>query len=701
MKFIGYLPELNTIKGVKLFNTPQGSSWFPSLVTGAILGFMTLLSGCGGGGASGGMTGSSTVTTPTLSVVLTDASGATINSVPSGGSATVTATLRDSSGLPAANAVVLFAVDATYGTFTPTTGTALTDALGKASVTLKADSLNSGATAIKASSQVGTATVTGSVNFQVGVSNLTLSALTFGVTTLSAYGTTSVNVTATSNGAPYTTPMTVTFSSPCASAGKAILTASATTLNGTATVSYRDNGCAGTDIVTATLMTGASTSGTLTVSAPALGSLQYVSALPTTITLKGTGGLGMQETSILTFKLVDTGGNPLPGKTVYFSLNTTVGGITLSAPSSISGADGTVVVTVSAGTAPTPVRVTASTVSPALTTQSDQLTITSGIPSQAGFSLSASVWNIEGWRYDGETTSINARLADHFGNPVPAGTAVTFISEGGSVQGSCTTNATGACSVTMTSQNFRPTDGRVTVLAYAVGEEGFVNNDANYLFSSNTEWNSTTWREFPFLSANLAGNDLPEAYIDFNENGVRDATETYLDFNASAGNGAYDGPNGKYDGILCDTSIPGLLCNTQTVHVRGSQIIIFSDSFALNSKSIPAFDMISPASLDFGTECGSTLSVTLTIKDKNNNPLPAGTTVAVTADNGTITSGASFSIEDSIKAGGTKYTIGIKDDGTVDATTLVCKDTTSSGRLYVKITTPNGNITEDSIPVIN
>lgn len=655
------------------------------------------------------MTSSTTVAAPTLTVVLTDTSGATINSVPSGGSASVTATLKDGSGLPVANAVVLFAVDAAYGTFTPTTGTALTDALGKASVTLKADSLNSGATAITASSQVGSTTVTGSVNFQVGASNLSLSALSFGVTTLSAYGTTSVTVTVNSNGAPYTTPMAVTFSSPCASAGKAVLTASATTLNGVATVSYRDNGCAGTDVVTAALMTGALASNTLTVTAPSIGSLQFVSALPTTITLKGTGGLGMQETSILTFKLVDTGGNPLSGKTVEFRLNTTVGGITLSAPSSISGADGSVVVTVSAGTAPTPVRVTASTVSPVLTTQSDQLTITSGIPSQAGFSLSASVHNIEGWRYDGETTTITARLADHFGNPVPAGTAVTFISEGGSVQGSCTTNATGACSVTMTSQNFRPTSqltwdkktktyvltsGRVTVLAYAIGEEGFVNIDANYLFNDKLEWNPTI-------------DDLGEAFLDINEDGVYNpGVETYLDFNAGLVNGQYDGPNGKYDGILCDTAIAGL-CNKQTVHVRGSQTIIFSDSFAMSSKSIPVFNMIFPASLDLATApgatidpvtggaCGGTLSVTLTIKDKNDNPLPAGTTVAVTADNGTITSGASFSIEDSTAVGGTPYTISIKGDGTGSP----CADTTLSGRLSVKITTPNGNITEDSILV--
>lgn len=657
-------------------------------MTAFFFALLTLLSGCGGGGASSATpakaAASAATATPTLSLVLTDASGATISSVPAGGSATVTATAKDASGAPAANAVVTFTVDATYATFTPTTGTALTDASGKASVSLKANSFNSGATTITADSQVGSTAVTGTVNFQVGAPNITMSALSFGTPVLSAYGTTSVNVTVNNNGVPYTTPMTVTFSSPCASAGKAVLTASATTVNGNATVSYRDNGCAGTDTVTATLMTGISVANTLTVTAPSIGSLQFVSAQPTTITLKGTGGLGMQETSTLTFKLVDTGGNPLSGKTVNFSLNTTVGGITLSAPSSISGADGTVVVTVSAGTAPTPVRVTASTTSPSLSTQSDQLTITSGIPSQAGFSLSASTHNIEGWGYDGVTTSITARLADHFSNPVPDGTAVTFISEGGNIQGSCATTG-GACSVTLSSQNFRPTNGRVTVLAYAIGEEAFVNNDGNYLFSSSTEWNP-------------AVDDLGEAYLDINEDGVYNAgVETYIDFDS---NGAYTAKNGKFDGILCDTTIAGL-CNKQTVNVRGSQVIIFSGSFATGTIISPASLDLDPAGEDAAVDgCNANIkTVTLTIKDVNNNPLPAGTKIEIKTDNGTIKSETSGVIEDSTAVGGTSYIVRIVADGTL--TGGVCSDTKSSGTLDVKITTPKGNITTASIPVIH
>ena len=135
----------------------------------------------------------------------------------------------------------------------------------------------------------------------------------------------------------------------CATSGKATISSSATTVAGTATGSYRDNGCAGTDTVTATASGGSST-GTLAVSAPAIGSLQFISASPTTISLKGIGGT---ETSQVTFKVVDAGGNPLSGKTVSFGLSTTIGGITLtpagSPSTAVSDNNGLVVITVNAG----------------------------------------------------------------------------------------------------------------------------------------------------------------------------------------------------------------------------------------------------------------------------------------------------------------------------------------------------------------
>src|SRR5206468_6170636 len=131
----------------------------------------------------------------------------------------------------------------------------------------------------------------------------------------------------------------------------------------------------------------------------------------------------------------------------------------------------------------------------------------------------------------GQTAVLTARLADHFGNTVPDGTAVNFITEGGSIGSSCTTT-TGSCTATFTSQNLRPTNGRVSVLAYAVGEEGFSDTDGDGLADKVPN---------ELVDANGVSTDMPEAFLDSNENGVRDGGETFIDFN---NNGNYDAADG-------------------------------------------------------------------------------------------------------------------------------------------------------------
>ena len=212
-------------------------------------------------------------------------------------------------------------------------------------------------------------------------------------TTLSAGGSTSVTVTlVTSTGAPYTTSTAVTFTSDCAAQGLATLTSPVSTSNGSATSTYTAIGCSITDTITATATLGSSilaASGTLAVEAAELGSIQFVSASPTVIALKGTGGAGLQETSIVTFKLINETGGPVAGQTVDFSLSTEVGGITLMPASGETGFDGKVATIVQSGTVATPVRVIALANGNTIQTQSDQLTITTGIPVDGGLSLSA------------------------------------------------------------------------------------------------------------------------------------------------------------------------------------------------------------------------------------------------------------------------------------------------------------------------
>ncbi len=658
-------------------------------------------------------TGATTVGVGSIAMTMTDpATGATITSISTSSNALVKATVLNANGAAVPNAIVTFTTDPAYGAFSGGANTALTNASGVASVTLTTSNTSGGAAAVTASATVAGAAVTGSVNYAVGASTLTLSPISLPTGTLSAYGTASVSVNVLNNGVPYTTPLTVKFTSACAAVGKATLTASVTTVNGKASASYLDNGCNNPnpgDTITATLLNGVTATGILPVGAPALGSIQYVSTVtnpattPPTITLKGTGGTNRSETARVTFKVVDSAGNPVGNTLVNFALNTSVGGLTLSSASATSDpTTGYVVTNVIAGTFSTAVRVSATTGT--LSTQSDQLVISTGIPAQDSFSLTASIHNLEGWNYDRENSTIYANLADHFHNPVPDGTAVYFTTEGGSVVPSCITVG-GSCSVVWSSQDLRPTNGRSTVLARATGEEAFVDLNGNGTVDAATE----------AVDANGLSTDMGEAFVDYNENGVFDAaTEPYIDFN---GNGSYDGADGKYNGVLCT---PGAaICSAQkSIDVRGSQIIVFSSSTANITINGGAAITTHKCDLNSGN-VPSTFAVT--VVDVNGNAMPAGTTVAFTTDNGVISTGANYVVPDTIgcrtsyagcpaSAGTATFgdrAITMKSDATFvpanptanPAVLASCSDTTPSGTFTVTVTTPKGLVTTGTATV--
>ncbi len=676
-----------------------------------------LMAGCGSGSPTPTSTTPATTTTtltpagttivpaPSLTLSIVNSSGTATTSISSLAPATVKATLIDANGVAVPNTVVTFTTDATLATMTPAGGTALTNASGVASITLNPASFSSaGAATISASAQVQTVAATGSVGFSIGATTVAISTPSFGAATLSAFGTTSVTATVSIGGVALATPQTVNFTSACAGSGKASLSTGITTVAGIATASYRDMGCAGTDTVTATVGGGlATSSASLIVTPPTAGSIQFVSASPALINLKGTGGT---ESSQVVFKVLDQGGNPISGKTVTFAVNVnaTAGGITLTpTPSTaISDSSGLVQTIVNSGTVSTPVRVSASTPGTAgvtLNSTSNALTITTGIPDQDSFSLSRTLSNIEGLDYDGTTTVFTARLADHFNNPAPDGTPVNFTSEGGSIVATCSTIA-GACDAIFTSQNLRPSNGRITVLAYAVGEESFV------------DLNGNGWADLAptneMIDANAATTDLAEAYVDYNENGSRDAaTEPFIDFNNDS---IYTAADGKYSGVLCDNvnagrSSAGTCAATKTSHVRNSAVVVLSGSFAtitINGGATVALNACVPT-----TGLAPSSAITVTVVDKNNNAMPVGTTVEITTDNGTIVSGGSYIVQNTTgcRTGGScpataaSATFGdipgftMKSDATYAAATSTCTNASANGSLTVKVTTPKGNIT--------
>jgi hypothetical protein len=186
---------------------------------------------------------------------------------------------------------------------------------------------------------------------------------------------------------------------------------------------------------------------------------------------------------------------------VTASLSNTDGGINFCGAPSVgtSGADGLVTFSVCAGTLPATVQVRA-TLDSSITTNSNRLAIHIGVASQRSFELSASKLNFYVGdqftsQFTGDSVDITANVADRQGNPVPDGTNVMFVAESRQInssgQSSCVMSA-GSCTARLIGQAYRPLGssafngdprpGRVTVLAYADGEEYFIdaNNNNSY-----------------------------------------------------------------------------------------------------------------------------------------------------------------------------------------------------------------------------
>ncbi|HEU4846411.1 MAG TPA: hypothetical protein VFT05_19245 [Burkholderiaceae bacterium] len=649
------------------------------------------LPSCGSTSGNGTTTGAAT-----LALTLTDGAGAATNSITPERSGTLQAKIKDSKGVAQANVAVTFVTTDKTAVLTPASGTALTDSNGVASIGLGAGSV-AGAYTATASATVGSV-VTGSVSYAVTFKTLSLSSLTFAPATLSAGGNASISVTVLSDGVPYTPPLPVTFSSPCVTAGKASIGSPVLTQAGVAVASYTDKGCGVADTITASVTLGSATAtqtGTLTVLPASAGSIKFVSAQGTNIALKGTGGFGRQEFSTLTFQVFDTTGAPVSGKQIDFTFadpmmnppTTTTGGLTLSPASATSAADGTVTTIVTAGTIPTSVRVVASVsgASPMITTLSNILVISTGVPDQAHFSLSTSIGNCEGRDFNQLCSIVTASAGDHFGNPVPDGTAINFTTESGTIDASCvtgslpppgstpagqTTNSqigpgSGRCSVTLYSGSPRSINGRATVMAYILGEETLLDHNGNNVYDSTDG----------FIDKS------PDIFRDDNEDGIWSPNEPCIGPNL---NGSCSTPgDGIYNGVLRSPQIK----SAQTLYVSAQLVEIFSGSNATIT-----FTPTHPT-------CDANLSaqIGVTVKDVAGNIMPAGTIMSFDGLFGLTTAPVRPA---SVKVPNVAVAVGQPVIPPTYLITVGCPSTTASGVMTVNVITPD-NVTTTATVNIN
>ncbi len=632
--------------------------------------------GGGGGGSDGGGflpdDASSDKRAYTLELLLTDSAGLITDTVTSTTPAVLTVTVFVGKNTQPG---IVVSASATIGRINPISGTALTDANGVATFEIAAGLLL-GAGSIEVSIEPEDAAegvVTESITFQVGAPSLRIGRFEDNVfidgelgipaDSVPTGGTTLVNLAVVDDeDQAVETPVEVSLRSDCSVNGLADLPDTVTTANGRATAVYTATGCGGTDSITATVVDGTGQAfGTISIASPQAGSINFISATPESkvIALKGTGGPGRQETSEIVFEVVTGTGTPISGANVQFSLSTEVGGLSLNTSSALSDSAGLVSAYVASGDVATAVRVIATIEVDdgngnilTLSTVSDILAVTTGLPDQDSISLSSSTLNVAGaMNLDDLTAEITVRMADKFNNPVPDGTAAVFTTEFGVIGDSCTT-VDGKCTVDWISQSPRfpgsngdlirtientpcpsskvkgygpcPADlgtiraGRSTLLVTAIGEESFADVNGNGKYDQEEKF----------------GN-LPEAFIDHNEDGVftpffdpSDASgedEEPVDFNH---NGAYDLNDNPpwYNGILCPLEGDDVWCSRDLLNVRASLTLVMSEQ-------IMSIILVNSSGTQVsGTTQGPTY--TIYIADLYNNPPASDATISVTPSNG-------------------------------------------------------------------
>lgn len=596
----------------------------------------------------------------------------------------IISTLLDENDTPIAGQIVSYTAD--VGVLNA--NSALTNAQGIANVTLSSADNGIGAGRVTATYTQNGNAINNQFNYQIVSSDTIIDSqvrlgyfddantfvegkieLSVADNTISAGGTLGLSVTLLDeNDELVLTPTPVTFTSNCVANGNASVDESVLSINGMATSTFADVDCAGIngteDVIVASVAVNGITNTAdenILITGESLGSIEFISAEPTSIVLKGTGGQDKQENSTLTFRVKSDLGNVLAQQEVNFSLDTTVGGITLSRVSGFTNSQGLITTQVSAGTVPTPVRVTAIAQMTIdgdvveIKTQSDVLSINTGLPEQRSMTVSASVINPEADRFNGETSTITVWLADNFNNPVPDGTTVNFTTEGGTIQPSCVT-LNGTCNVTWTSAEPRVDDHRITILATAVGHESFFDTNGNNIFDE-ADGDAITDRA---LSSGLTNHgpetsgflDMTDAWRDDNENGDYDAGEIFLDFSNT---GDFTIENGLFNGPQCE----GSKCapeGNRAIHVRKATVLIMSGSEAdyvlTNNDGSVEFERPSgtvnaiPDIADGGAQ-----GFVFNFSDLANQPMPVGTTVTVEASSGSLEGTTSFEMLNTNRAG--------------------------------------------------
>lgn len=461
-----------------------------------------LLASCGGGGSEGyfnkqGST-SGNASNPSTGEEVKSVNISTIQLIDLNGNITqiitsegVTAKVKvtDQSGRGISGALVTFT--ATGGvTFGTSNSAVLTNSDGEATISVTPENNNTnGAYKISANADYDGKTVAAKeIAFSLQSLNITLENLSAANTMLESGGSTNITLKTKNQSGANQNNVAVNFSASCGTFEPATVISSN---QGDVITSYKaidKNGelCEGQDIIVAASNGAAPVSVPVNIAAIKADSLVYTTTSAIDLGIKNSGSAASGQIEFTLY----ANGTPAKNKEVRIELTDAPPDLNFISlgnrdPRIVkSDSNGKVVVNLYPGSLPGPVEIKATLVSaPNVSALSKNVKISTGRVTQNGVSLSVSKQSLR-TDIDGDTAVITARLRDRVGNAVPAGTVISFVSEGGKVDPNCATDVQGVCTVTLTTQSPRPLDNRVTVLAFVEGDKAYDDNDGNNSFST-------------------------------------------------------------------------------------------------------------------------------------------------------------------------------------------------------------------------
>ncbi|SLJ85469.1 hypothetical protein [Psychrobacter sp. DAB_AL43B] len=439
--------------------------------------------GTDGGGIGNGNIGNVLKISP---MSLLDANG-NLTRVVSTAGATAKVTVTDSKGNGVSGALVTFNGEGVkFGT---TNGAVLTNAEGVATtsvVPLSSNDTSSYSLSATAKYEDMTAT-TAEYNYSLQSVDITLVSFSTGESVLESGASTIVTLqtkdTVTNQ---FQNDVTVNFSATCGSFENAIVSSSN---QGNISSTYKaigSNGnlCEGKQTITAVTANNTSSAQSIEINIKAIKASNIIYSTNESVVL-GAKDSGSSSSGQIEFTVYSNGVPAANQEVILDLIKSPIDFNFISQgnrnPDTLkSDSSGRVTVNLYPGNIPGPVEIQATLKSDkSISASAKNIAVATGRPTQKGITLALEKNVLADNAID--TSGVSVYLTDRQGNFVPNGTVVSFVAEGGTITPNCAT-VEGNCSVTFTSQNPRPANGRVSVIAYVEGDKAYsdLNGDNVY-----------------------------------------------------------------------------------------------------------------------------------------------------------------------------------------------------------------------------